>query len=69
MWYGDTNNWQWVNLDYFDLVAIEVPAEGRHEAEHSDSYTQGGAKNPPNVVINEMVIGIKSFREVDMLAT
>ena len=47
------NNWQWVNLDYFDLVAIEVPAEGRHEAEHSDSYTQGGAKNPPNVVINE----------------
>ena len=29
VWYGDTNNWQWVNLDYFDLVAIEVPAEGR----------------------------------------
>ena len=52
VWYGDTNNWQWVNLDYFDLVAIEVPAEGRHEAEHADSYTQGGAKNPAKVDIN-----------------
>ena len=46
-------------------MAIEVPAEGRHEAEHSDSYTQGGAKNPPDVVTMKMVIGIKSFREVE----
>ena len=34
------------------FVAIEVPAEGRHEAEHADSYTQGGAKNPAKVDIN-----------------
>ena len=27
-------------------------AEGRHEAEHADSYTQGGAKNPAKVDIN-----------------
>ena len=27
-------------------------AEGRHEAENSDSYTQGGAKNPAKVDIN-----------------
>ena len=48
---GTEDCWQQINLDYFD---ISFPlAEGRHEAEHSDSYTQGGAKNPPNVVINE----------------
>ena len=40
-------------------------AEGRHEAENSDSYT------PENRLRlrSWQMIGIKSFREVDMLAT
>ena len=47
---GTEDCWQQINLDYFD---ISFPlAEGRHEAEHADSYTQGGAKNPAKVDIN-----------------
>ena len=47
---GEKDYWQQINLDYFDISYYL--AEGRHEAEHADSYTQGGAKNPAKVDIN-----------------
>lgn len=50
VWYDDVNKWQWVNLDYFELVAIEVPAEGRHEAENSGSYTAGTSTSSAKIV-------------------
>ena len=59
VWYGDTNYWQWVNLDYFELVAIEVPAEGRHEAENSGSYTAGTSTSSAKIVTDENYSGSK----------
>ena len=57
VWYDDVNKWQWVNLDYFELVAIEVPAEGRHEAENSGSYTAGTSTSSAKIVTDENFSG------------
>lgn len=56
VWYGDTKYWQWVNLDYFELVAT---AEGRHEAENSGSYTAGTSTSSAKIVTDENYSGSK----------
>lgn len=64
IWYGEgAGNSQWVNLDYFDLTAAEVEAEGRHEAEYADSYTKGGADNVASINIDRNNAWYDKFSE------
>lgn len=48
VWYGEPHNWQWANIDYFEIADAPM-AEGKHEAEEAKSYTQGSASGAANI--------------------
>ena len=49
VWYGEPHNWQWANIDYFEIEQAPM-AEGKHEAEDATSFTQGSAENAASII-------------------